>query len=82
MARRAATSSSAATPAPGFLSKSQPGRRGQLTDPDESAFSRFLREEVFAPEKLPGNISMMTGIGVFVGGILAVRSWGDLLIPA
>ncbi|KAJ3853938.1 hypothetical protein EV368DRAFT_37878 [Lentinula lateritia] len=81
MARRAATSPSTA-PAPSFLSKSQPGRRGQLTDPNESAFSRFLREEVFAPEKLPGNISMVTGLGLFVGGILAVRSWGDLLIPA
>ncbi|KAJ3813826.1 hypothetical protein F5876DRAFT_34323 [Lentinula aff. lateritia] len=81
MARRAATSLSTA-PAPSFLSKSQPGRRGQLTDPNESAFSRFLREEVFAPEKLPGNISMVTGLGLFVGGILAVRSWGDLLIPA
>ncbi|KAJ3730110.1 hypothetical protein DFJ43DRAFT_467758 [Lentinula guzmanii] len=81
MARRAATSSSAAAPAPSFLSKSQAGRRGQLTDPNESGFSRFLREEVFAPEKLPGNISLLTGVGLFVGGVLAVRSWGDLLIP-
>ncbi|KAJ4470877.1 hypothetical protein J3R30DRAFT_3300206 [Lentinula aciculospora] len=82
MARRAATSSSASAPAPSFLSGSQGGRRGQLTESNESAFSRFLRDEVFAPEKLPGNISMVTGVGMFVGGILAVRSWGELLIPA
>ncbi|KAE9395539.1 hypothetical protein BT96DRAFT_754542, partial [Gymnopus androsaceus JB14] len=69
-------------PPASYLSKSQSGRRGQLVDPNESSFSRFLREEVFAPEKLPGNISMLTGVGLFVGGVVAVRTWGDLLIPA
>ncbi|KAI0083035.1 hypothetical protein BDY19DRAFT_1097928, partial [Irpex rosettiformis] len=32
--------------------------RGALTDPNESFFSAFLREEIFAPEKLPGNLSI------------------------
>ncbi|KAF9017782.1 hypothetical protein BDZ89DRAFT_960761, partial [Hymenopellis radicata] len=44
--------------------------------PDESVFSRWLREEVFVPEKLPGNISIAMGVSVFIGGILAVRTWG------
>ena len=44
-------------------------------------FTRFLRTEVFSPEKLPGNISVATAIGLFVGGIVAVRTWGDLLVP-
>ncbi|KAF5309775.1 hypothetical protein D9611_013604 [Ephemerocybe angulata] len=56
------------------------GRR--LNDPNESAFSRFLRTEVFAPEKLPGNLSIATGVAVFLGGIAAVRTWGELLVPA
>ena len=45
-------------------------------------FSRFLRTEVFSPEKLPGNISVATAVGFFVGGVIAVRTWGDLLVPA
>ncbi|VDB85101.1 unnamed protein product [Peniophora sp. CBMAI 1063] len=39
--------------------------RGPSVDPNESAFSRFLREQIFSPEKLPGNISIATGLGVF-----------------
>ena len=58
------------------------GGRGQLTNPNESALSTFLREQIFAPEKLPGNINILTGVGVFLGGILFVRRWGDMLIPA
>ena len=42
---------------------------------------RFLRTEVFSPEKLPGNISVATAVGFFVGGVIAVRTWGDLLVP-
>ncbi|KAF5384029.1 hypothetical protein D9757_006946 [Collybiopsis confluens] len=63
MARRTPTSST-------HLSKSgQPARGGYLGgDPNESAFSRFLREEIFAPAKLPGNISVAVGVGMFKGG--------------
>ncbi|EPQ61313.1 hypothetical protein GLOTRDRAFT_54228 [Gloeophyllum trabeum ATCC 11539] len=51
-------------------------------DPDESAFSRFMREQIFAPEKLPGNINIATAVSLFGFGIFAVRTWGDLLLPA
>lgn len=56
--------------------------RGALADPNESRFSVFLREEIFSPEKLPGNISILTGVTVFLGGIAAMRTWGELMIPA
>ncbi|KIK71509.1 hypothetical protein GYMLUDRAFT_33699 [Collybiopsis luxurians FD-317 M1] len=83
MARRAANLASSSTSATHLSKGGQPGRRaGYLNDPNESAFSRFLREQIFAPEKLPGNISVAVGIGMFVGGIAAVRTWGDILIPA
>ncbi|KAF8154904.1 hypothetical protein B0H34DRAFT_542783 [Crassisporium funariophilum] len=75
MARRAAPSAQ-----PSYLPHPQHNQRG-LADPNESAFSRFLRTEVFAPEKMPGNISVATALSLFVGGIVAVRTWGDLMIP-
>ncbi|KZS91806.1 hypothetical protein SISNIDRAFT_515872 [Sistotremastrum niveocremeum HHB9708] len=53
-----------------------------IHDPNESAFSTFMREEVWAPEKLPGNISILTGVAVFVAGIVSVRLWGEVMIPA
>ncbi|KAF9266445.1 hypothetical protein L218DRAFT_896477 [Marasmius fiardii PR-910] len=80
MARRSAPPGSG----PAYVPKNaalHPSRR-QIVDSDESAFSRFLREEIYAPEKLPGNISLLTGVGVFLGGVVVVRTWGDLLIPA
>ncbi|KAI0033625.1 hypothetical protein K488DRAFT_47304 [Vararia minispora EC-137] len=78
MARRAAPPGSGPsyyTPAPAGLNRS-------LADPNESFFSRFLREQILAPEKLPGNLSIATGLGVFLGGIFVVRRWGQLLVPA
>ncbi|KAK7461784.1 hypothetical protein VKT23_008216 [Stygiomarasmius scandens] len=80
MARRSAPPGSG----PAYISKNQAALhgRGKLPDPDESSFSRFMREEVWAPEKLPGNISFVTGIGLFAAGVFAVRNWGDMLIPA
>jgi hypothetical protein len=77
MARRSANPT---IPAP-YKSQLGAGRRLQA-DMDESSFSRFLREQIYAPEKLPGNISVLTGVGLFFGGVVAVRAWGDLLIPA
>jgi len=65
--------------APAFFSA--PPRR-QLVDPNESAFSRFIREHIIAPEKLPGNISIVTGVSVFAAGIFVARTWGDMLVPA
>ncbi|TFK24598.1 hypothetical protein FA15DRAFT_669469 [Coprinopsis marcescibilis] len=76
MARRAAPSAE-----PAYLPHiPHQGRR--LNDPNESAFSRFLRTEIYAPEKLPGNFSILTGAAVFFGGIVALRTWGELMVPA
>ncbi|TRM56283.1 hypothetical protein BD626DRAFT_410432 [Schizophyllum amplum] len=50
-------------------------------DADESALSRFVREEITAPEKIAGNLSILTGVTVFLAGIFAVRRWGDLMVP-
>jgi len=76
MARRSAPSAQ-----PAYLSHSQHDHRASH-DPNEPTFSRFLRTEVFAPEKLPGNISIASAVGLFVGGIIAIRTWGDLMVPA
>ncbi|PPQ74236.1 hypothetical protein CVT24_001107 [Panaeolus cyanescens] len=73
MARRSAPSAQ-----PSYIS--HPGARGG--DSDESAFSRFWRTEVVAADKLPGNISIASAVGLFVGGIIAIRTWGDLMVPA
>ncbi len=56
--------------------------RGALPDTDESSFSTFIRDQVFAPEKLPGNVNIVTGVALFFGGIFAIRTWGELMIPA
>ncbi|KAL4268329.1 hypothetical protein AB1N83_002627 [Pleurotus pulmonarius] len=64
MARRGAP----ANAVPSFAPQIQPRRAAH--DPDESAFSRFLREQIWAPEKLSGNISIVTGVGMFIGGIV------------
>jgi hypothetical protein len=76
MARRAPAPANAT---PAFFTA--PPRR-QLTDPNESAFSRFFREQITAPEKLPGNLSILTGVSVFAAGIFVARTWGDMLVPA
>ncbi|KAI0319893.1 hypothetical protein OF83DRAFT_1054192 [Amylostereum chailletii] len=76
MARRAAPPGSG----PAYFNPSQLSR-GQLYDPNESAFSRFLREQVFSPEKLPGNLNIVTGLGVFIGGIFVMRRWGEMMVP-
>jgi hypothetical protein len=56
--------------------------RRTLADPDESTFSRFVREQIWASEKVAGNFNTLTSVGMFVGGIIAVRTWGDLMLPA
>ncbi|KAI0641220.1 hypothetical protein C8Q79DRAFT_329078 [Trametes meyenii] len=68
--------------APGGVSPFGVPQRRAIHDPNESAFSRFLREEIWAPENLPGNISILTAVSVFFGGIAAIRTWGELMIPA
>lgn len=49
---------------------------------EEGAFAKFMRTEVWAPEKRTGNLSLLTGVGLFFGSIVLVRNFGDLLIPA
>ncbi|KZT55678.1 hypothetical protein CALCODRAFT_341928 [Calocera cornea HHB12733] len=57
----------------------------QLSGPgvpvNESAWQKFLRTEIYAPDKRAGNWSYVTGVGLFVGSILAVRSWGQAMVP-
>lgn len=52
------------------------GSRGRLPDPNESWFSRYYRDQIAAPQYLAGNLSILTSIGLFAGGIAAVRQWG------
>ncbi|KAG6848616.1 hypothetical protein H0H93_015496 [Arthromyces matolae] len=79
MARRTAPSS-----APSYVPHPLQAQRRAVAshDEDQSAFSRFLANEIFAPEKLPGNVNMVVGLTMFLGGIFAVRSFGELMIPA
>ncbi|PBK63461.1 hypothetical protein ARMSODRAFT_979866 [Armillaria solidipes] len=76
MARRSAPPNSG----PAYIPKNQHVQRRAIHDPNESAFTRFLREEIYAPEKLPGNISIVVGVSTFIGGILAVRTWGEYMV--
>ncbi|KAI6032590.1 hypothetical protein F5J12DRAFT_177245 [Pisolithus orientalis] len=76
MARRAPPQNSV----PGLFGASPPRRT--IHDPNESALSRFIREEIFAPEKVSGNISIITGVAVFAAGVFSARTWGDILVPA
>ena len=81
MTRRAAPPNSGpAYYTPGHLARSGNGN-GALTDPNEGAWGRFLRTQVFAPDKLPGNVNIVAGVGLFVGGIFIVRRWGELFVP-
>jgi hypothetical protein len=81
MARRAAPPNSGpAYYTPAQLARSG-GPNGALVDPNESAWSRFLRTQVFAPDKLPGNVNIVAGVGLFVGGIFIVRRWGEMFVP-
>ena len=83
MARRAAPPHSGpAYYTPAHLARGGGGPNGgALVDPHESAWSRFLRTQVFAPDKLPGNVNIVAGVGLFVAGIVVVRRWGELFVP-
>ncbi|QRW05874.1 hypothetical protein RhiLY_04873 [Ceratobasidium sp. AG-Ba] len=62
---------------PAYLTQS-----GPVHDPNEGAFARFMRTEVWAADKRAGNLSLLTGVGLFFGSIVVVRNFGELLIPA
>ncbi|EUC65730.1 transmembrane protein, putative, partial [Rhizoctonia solani AG-3 Rhs1AP] len=55
---------------------------GPDADANEGAFSSFMKNEIWAADKRAGNISLLTGVGLFLGSIILVRNFGDLLIPA
>jgi len=76
MARRAAPPNSG----PAYYAPTRP--RAAIPDANESVFGAFIHDQIFSPEKLPGNINILTGIAVFCGGIFAFRTWGELMIPA
>ncbi|KAG8976004.1 hypothetical protein FRC05_004635 [Tulasnella sp. 425] len=50
-------------------------------DPNEGAFARFLRTEVYSPEKRAGNISLLVGVSMFAAAVAGVRTFGDALVP-
>ena len=80
MARRSAPPGSG----PSYLSPSHGtgpagGRRLGEVENDESAFQRFYREQIVAPQYLAGNLSILTGAVVFVGGIVGLRMFGEAL---
>ena len=79
MARRSAPPGSG----PAYMQPSFGGApRGRLHDvkpENESALSRFYREQIVSPQYLPGNISILTSVAVFAAGVFAVRQWGDVL---
>ncbi|KAL1747210.1 hypothetical protein HDZ31DRAFT_32430 [Schizophyllum fasciatum] len=37
--------------------------------------------QITSPEKLAGNLSILTGVTVFLAGIFAVRTWGENMVP-
>jgi hypothetical protein len=78
MARRAAAG-------PSYAPHPIHPRRAAVEDKDtkvETPYEKFMREEIWDPEKKAGNLNIVAGLGLFVGGIVAVRTWGDLMIPA
>ena len=82
MARRGAPPHSGpAYYTPAQLARAGGPGAGALVDPDESAWSRFVRTQIFAPDKLPGNVNIVAGVGLFLGGIFVVRRWGEMFVP-
>lgn len=80
MARRAAASG----PVPSFASASGPptygGKRLGGPDSDESWLGSFLREQIFHPQYVQGNFNILVSVGMFAGGVFALRKWGDGLL--
>ena len=83
MARRAAASG----PAPSFSGggPSHPSygafgaKRVHGPDADDSWFQTFVREQILAPQYLPGNLNIVASVALFAGGVFALRKWGDVL---
>jgi hypothetical protein len=60
-----------------------PPHMAGLEDEDDANFvTRFIRDEITSPEKLPGNLNLAAALALFLGGIWGVRTFGELMVPA
>jgi len=50
-------------------------------EPARPSFGQILRYEFSDPESKAANVGVLIGLGLFAGGIVALRSFGDLLVP-
>ena len=68
MARRSAPPGSG----PAYMAPTYGGGapRGRLPDPNESVLGRFWREQIIAPQYLPGNLSIVTAVALFAGRLV------------
>ena len=71
MARRAAP--------PGYMASPYGAPRARLPDPNESWAGRFYRGQIIAPQYIAGNITILTSLALFAGGVFATRQWGEIL---
>lgn len=76
MARRSAPPGSGPSYLPSTYGSDPSGRR--LAEP-ESFLTSFLNEKIFAPHLYAGNLSIGVAVTMFLGGIFAIRGWGDRL---
>ncbi|KAJ2162679.1 hypothetical protein GGF46_000404 [Coemansia sp. RSA 552] len=44
------------------------------------ALTRFFRDEVFDAKKLPANLGVLYGVGVFAGAVYFLENFGELLV--
>ncbi|KAJ1993943.1 hypothetical protein GGI26_002977 [Coemansia sp. RSA 1358] len=44
------------------------------------AVTRFFRDEVFDAQKLPSNLGVLYGVGVFAGAVYFLEHYAELLV--
>ncbi len=67
--------------APSYLTQSGAGLFAP-PPPNESAWGRFLRTQIYAPEFAQGNWNILMSVGLFVVSISAVQVCGEAFAPA
>ncbi|RIB05275.1 hypothetical protein C2G38_1987271 [Gigaspora rosea] len=67
-------------PSPQYIVGS-PINRGQGSSSNNNGnfFTRFLRDEIFAPEKRQGNLDIVISVGVFLATISFLQNYPDLV---
>jgi hypothetical protein len=45
-----------------------------------SRIRRFMREQVWAADKVAGNVNILIGVGFFAASIVGIRVWGHMLL--